>query len=260
MGFPQRRSRPPLVLSGSASPDVTIALTGVGATCAAGLLGVALALGLAGVVGTSTAGTVAGTSTVAVTGVAGSTAIGTVPYSSTVAVTGVTGSTAAGIVSVSGSPDVTQALTGVSGSAAAGVVAVATAVPVSGVQGTGGVGTVTVLSSNVTLALSGVGAIGALGRVTASGGVATFLDDEPDAAGWGQVLPVTPSDTVDLQPGSARLTDALYVGVAGDVAAVQQNGVAVLFTAVPAGGVLEVQVRRVNATGTTATGIAGLYA
>ena len=67
---------------------------------------------------------------------------------------------------------------------------------------------------------------------------------------------VTPSDTVDLpQP-----TDALWVGGAGNVAAVLQNNQPVVFTAVPAGAWLPIAVRRVNATGTTATGLVALYA
>lgn len=76
-------------------------------------------------------------------------------------------------------------------------------------------------------------------------------------------LAVTPSDTVDFSPfaqRSGRLTDALYVGVTGDVAVVQKNGTAVIFTAVPAGKTLPVECRRVNATSTTATNLVALYA
>lgn len=84
---------------------------------------------------------------------------------------------------------------------------------------------------------------------------------DPDHAdpSWAHYRPVTPSDSVDIRLTSRRLTDAVYVGVAGDVAAVQQNGVAVVFTAVPAGAILPVQARRVNATGTTASGLVALY-
>lgn len=66
---------------------------------------------------------------------------------------------------------------------------------------------------------------------------------------------VTPSDTHAIKGGPAR---ALYVGVTGDVAAVNENGVAVIFTAVPAGAVLPIATRRVNATNTTATNIIAL--
>jgi len=66
---------------------------------------------------------------------------------------------------------------------------------------------------------------------------------------------VTPSDTYAIKGGPAR---ALYVGVTGDVAAVNENGAAVIFTAVPAGAVLPIATSRVNATNTTATNIVAL--
>jgi hypothetical protein len=66
---------------------------------------------------------------------------------------------------------------------------------------------------------------------------------------------VTPSDTYSIKGGPAR---ALYVGGAGDVAALNENGVAVTFTAVPAGAVLPIVTSRVNATNTTATNIVAL--
>lgn len=66
---------------------------------------------------------------------------------------------------------------------------------------------------------------------------------------------VTPSDTVAIKGGVAR---ALYVGVTGDVAAVNENGAAVVFTAVVGGTVLPIVTPRVNATGTTATNIVAL--
>ena len=66
---------------------------------------------------------------------------------------------------------------------------------------------------------------------------------------------LTPSDTVDL----TNLTKALYVGGAGNLVAVSISGEVVTFTAVPAGTVLPIRVKRVNATGTTATAIVALY-
>jgi len=66
---------------------------------------------------------------------------------------------------------------------------------------------------------------------------------------------VTPSDTVPIKGGPAR---ALYVGVAGDVVALNENGVAVKFKAVPAGTVLPIATTRVNNTNTTATDIVAL--
>lgn len=68
---------------------------------------------------------------------------------------------------------------------------------------------------------------------------------------------VTPSDTVDFTRG--RWSRALYVGGTGDVAAVRPDGTAVIFSAVPAGSILPIRCRRVNATSTTATLIDVLF-
>jgi hypothetical protein len=68
--------------------------------------------------------------------------------------------------------------------------------------------------------------------------------------------PVTPSDTVDLD----RVTQAIWVGGAGDVAAVRpDNLMPGVIAAVPAGSWLPLATRRINATGTTATAILALY-
>ena len=66
---------------------------------------------------------------------------------------------------------------------------------------------------------------------------------------------VTPSDTYPIKGSPAR---ALYVGVTGDVTALNENGEAVLFSSVPAGAVLPIATARVNATGTTATNLVAL--
>lgn len=68
---------------------------------------------------------------------------------------------------------------------------------------------------------------------------------------------ITPSDTVNLRLDS-RLTDAVNVGAAGTVAAVFQDDSVATLTA-PAGAVLPIAVKRINATGTTATGLVALY-
>lgn len=67
---------------------------------------------------------------------------------------------------------------------------------------------------------------------------------------------VTPSDSTDIAAGQ---TWGLYVGGTGDLVAVYQNGVTSTFTAVPAGAILPIRVKRVNSTSTTATGIVALY-
>jgi hypothetical protein len=60
---------------------------------------------------------------------------------------------------------------------------------------------------------------------------------------------VTVSDTTVLSPGT------LYVGVAGDVSVVTVGGETTTFSAVPAGTILPVQVTKVRATATIASGI-----
>jgi hypothetical protein len=69
---------------------------------------------------------------------------------------------------------------------------------------------------------------------------------------------VTPSDTVDL----SHVTSAIYVGVTGDLAMILANDpdvAPVTFKAVPAGTLLQLQCRRVMATGTTASSIVALW-
>lgn len=65
---------------------------------------------------------------------------------------------------------------------------------------------------------------------------------------------VSASNSVDF----ARLCAAIYVGTAGDVAAVAANNVAYLFKNVPAGSYLFGMFRRVNSTNTTATDMVAL--
>lgn len=76
---------------------------------------------------------------------------------------------------------------------------------------------------------------------------------------YGKAFAVTPSDSVNfVNQGLGRiLSDALYVGGAGVVAAVFEDGTVVNFTA-PAGATLPLAVKRVNSTNTTATLITAL--
>lgn len=79
---------------------------------------------------------------------------------------------------------------------------------------------------------------------------------------YSRYVAITKSDTVDFDnnTGTPPLSfcDAIYVGGAGIVAAVDSNNVAVQFTCV-AGQVLPVRARRVNNTNTTATLMVALY-
>lgn len=73
----------------------------------------------------------------------------------------------------------------------------------------------------------------------------------------GDIAEVTPSDTVDLPDGRCIY---LYVGTAGDVAVVtEEGGEAHVFKNVPNGCYLWVRGLRVNSTGTTATDILAHY-
>lgn len=66
---------------------------------------------------------------------------------------------------------------------------------------------------------------------------------------------VTPSDSADLSFNSR----ALYIAGTGDVRVTMVNGDVVTFTAVPAGTVLPVRVKRVHSTSTTATNIVAMH-
>lgn len=68
------------------------------------------------------------------------------------------------------------------------------------------------------------------------------------------VLTITPSNTANL----ARSPRAIWVGGAGDVAVEMIDGTNGVLSGIPAGTLMPVRVRKVLATGTTATGIVGL--
>lgn len=67
---------------------------------------------------------------------------------------------------------------------------------------------------------------------------------------------IVPDDVNKL----AHRTRGLYVGVAGNVSVeMAEDGTAIIFTSLSAGIIHPIAVRRVNATGTTATNIVGIY-
>lgn len=66
---------------------------------------------------------------------------------------------------------------------------------------------------------------------------------------------VTPDDSNDL----AHVTRALYVGSVGDVTVVMKDGDTVTFTAMAGGQIYPLRIKRVKATGTTATQLVGLW-
>lgn len=88
---------------------------------------------------------------------------------------------------------------------------------------------------------------------------------DPHRARWNSANPahgaflafaVTPSDTVSFTAGQEPA--ALYIGGSGNVSIVTADGTDVVFQSAVAGSILPVWAARVNATGTTATGIVGL--
>lgn len=66
---------------------------------------------------------------------------------------------------------------------------------------------------------------------------------------------ILPNDSVDL----GQLPRALFVGTAGNVAAIMAGGQSVLFENCAAGSVLPVRAVRIRATGTTAGAIVALW-
>ena len=74
-------------------------------------------------------------------------------------------------------------------------------------------------------------------------------------------LTLSPDDTLNLPQYVARalLTAAVYVGTAGDVTSVDENGVTTLWKAVPAGTFLQIAVKRINSTGTGASNLVACY-
>jgi hypothetical protein len=69
----------------------------------------------------------------------------------------------------------------------------------------------------------------------------------------GAAQDITPSDTTELSAVSV-----IYVGVTGNIALVTANGDEVTLQNAQAGSVIPVRVKKVKATGTTATGLIAL--
>lgn len=67
---------------------------------------------------------------------------------------------------------------------------------------------------------------------------------------------VTPSDGADLARGA---TKGLYIGGAGNVAIITSGGDTVTFNGLTIGNIHPISVKRVLATGTTATNIVAVY-
>ncbi len=68
----------------------------------------------------------------------------------------------------------------------------------------------------------------------------------------GDAVAITPTD------GASHNLVGIYVGTTGDVAVVTDRGTTVTFKTVPAGAIIPLAIRTVNATNTTASNIVGL--
>lgn len=81
----------------------------------------------------------------------------------------------------------------------------------------------------------------------------------PNNTPFNYTYDLVPSDTVDLPKVSPHFgfTEAIFVGGAGIVAAVEEDGSVTQFTAV-AGQILPIKAKRVNAAVTTATLLRGM--
>lgn len=76
---------------------------------------------------------------------------------------------------------------------------------------------------------------------------------------YNRAIPITPHNTTNFINVGGQLTcEAINVGAAGTLAVVFEDDATAAFTVV-AGQVLPVKVKRVNATGTSATGLLALY-
>lgn len=106
------------------------------------------------------------------------------------------------------------------------------------------------------------------GVAVAGYAIAAFIDaglQQPGdwAASFNRGVSITPSNTVNIDGTTGTSTkpttfSAVYIGGAGALSVVLENGVAVSFT-VPSGYVLPVRCIRVNSTDTTASALIALY-
>lgn len=75
-----------------------------------------------------------------------------------------------------------------------------------------------------------------------------------DSPGEGHYA-ITPHDSTDF----AISFRSVYVGGAGNIVVVANNGTAVTYVGVASGSIIPMRGKRVNATNTTATNLVGIY-
>lgn len=144
--------------------NVTVALTGVAATAAVGILGVALSLGLTGVLGTGNVGTVTasvgGDLTLPLTGISATGSVGALGPQTSVPIAGSTATGSIGTVS----PQTSLAITGLFTTGLAGALSPASDITLTGDVATGAVGS---LSPGTATAVTGVSSSGIVGNISA---------------------------------------------------------------------------------------------
>lgn len=86
-----------------------------------------------------------------------------------------------------------------------------------------------------------------------------FVGTDQPLHGSYDTLAIAPSDSADVLAIPSMRCVGLYVAVSGNVAATTPGGVSVSFESVPSGTTLDVALKRVLATGTTASGLQALY-
>lgn len=73
--------------------------------------------------------------------------------------------------------------------------------------------------------------------------------------GYGNAAVLAPHDSTDF----ANEIQALYVGGTGNITGVLPDDTTVLISAIPVGTILPIRLKRINATGTTATLLVGFW-
>lgn len=134
-----------------------------------------------------------------------------------------------------------------------------------GVEATAAVSASAAVSGSYGLGIGGTGAMTGTCSVFAFGSLESVDTPVMGATTRDQVrafvcsagLQVTPSDSVPIRvntDGRVAISDGFYVGNGGDVVAVMVDGSTVTMT-VPGGTYVPLRVQRINATGTTASGL-----
>ena len=76
---------------------------------------------------------------------------------------------------------------------------------------------------------------------------------------YNRAIAIVKSDTVNLDTVNGTRLSAIYVGGAGNIVVVYDDGSTVTLTGCLAGTILPITCLRVNSTSTTATAMVGLY-